>query len=93
MPYSDDEENFPSAFYYPGETNDPNATFQDEDNTEQNNNKNSQEKVFSTKSEQIALQQSHTINPLFVIYRTDLAPSSLGQYFPVQTEQTKLISP
>ena len=49
--------------------------------------------VFSTKSEQIAIQQSHIINPLltsfarsvresiaFGFYRTDLAPSSLGLY-------------
>ncbi len=47
--------------------------------------------VFSTKSEQTAIQQSHIINPLltsfaryvresiaFGFYRTDLAPSSLG---------------
>ncbi len=53
-------------------------------------------KVFSGlfyKSEQIAIQQSHIINPLltsfarsvresiaFGFYRTDLAPSSLGLY-------------
>ena len=49
--------------------------------------------VFSTKSEKIAIQQSHIINPLltsfvrsvresiaFGFYRTDLAPSSLGLY-------------
>ena len=49
--------------------------------------------VFSTKSEQTAIQQSHIINPLltsfarsvresiaFGFYRTDLAPSSLGLY-------------
>ena len=49
--------------------------------------------VFSTKSEQIAIQQNHIINPLltsfvrsvresivFGFYRTDLAPSSLGLY-------------
>ncbi len=49
--------------------------------------------VFSTKSEKIAIQQSHIINPLltsfaqsvwesiaFGFYRTDLAPSSLGPY-------------
>ena len=88
MPYSDDEEHSPCEFYYPGETNDPNATCQGEDNSEQNNNKNSQEKVFSvfsTKSEQIAIQQSHIINPLltsvvresiaFDFCRTDLAAS------------------
>ena len=50
MPCSDDEEHSPSEFYYPGETNYPNATCQGEaDNAEQNNNKNSYEKVFSTK--------------------------------------------
>ena len=69
-----------------------------EDNAEQNINKNRQEKVFSdlffsTKSEKIAIQQSHIINPLltsfarsvresiaFGFYCTDLAPSSLGLY-------------
>ena len=98
MPYSVDEKHSPSEFYYPGETNYPNATFQGEDNAEQNINENSQEKVFSnlvfsTKSEKIAIQQSHIINPLltsfawsvrksvaFGFYRTDFAPSSLGLY-------------
>ncbi len=37
MPYSVDEKHSPSEFYYPGETNYPNATFQGEDNAEQNN--------------------------------------------------------
>ena len=46
MPYSVDEKHSPSEFYYPGETNDPNATFQGENNAEQNSNKNGQEKVF-----------------------------------------------
>ncbi len=49
--------------------------------------------VFSTKSEKVAIQQSHIIYPLltwfarsvresnaFGFYRTDLAPSSLGLY-------------
>ena len=31
MPYSVDEKYSPSEFYYLGETNDPNATFQGED--------------------------------------------------------------
>ncbi len=47
MPYSVDEKHSPSEFYYLGKTNDPNATFQGEDNAEQNSNKNSQEKAFS----------------------------------------------
>ena len=47
MPYSADEKHSPSEFYYLGETDDPNATFQGEDNAEQSSNKNSQEKVFS----------------------------------------------
>ena len=48
MPYSVDEKHSPSEFYYPGETKDPNATFQGEDNNaEQNSNKNGQEKVLS----------------------------------------------
>ncbi len=67
MPYSDDEEHFPSEFTILGEKNDPNAACQGEDNTEQNNNKNSQEKVFSGlfyKVKQFAIQQSHVINPL-----------------------------
>ncbi len=73
----------------------PNATFQGEDNAEQNSNKNSQEKVFSGLFYKviIAIQQSHILNPLltsfarsvresiaFGFYRTDLAPSSLGLY-------------
>ncbi len=93
MPYSVDEKHSPSEFYYLGETNDPNATFQGEDNAEQNSNKNSQEKVCSGLFYRIAIQQSHIINPLltsfawsvresiaFGFYRTDLAPSSLGLY-------------
>ncbi len=44
MPYSVDEKHSPSEFYYPGETNYPNATFQGEDSAEQNSNKNGQEK-------------------------------------------------
>ena len=47
MPNSVDEKHSPSEFYYPGKTNYPNATFQGEDNAEQNSNKNGQEKVFS----------------------------------------------
>ncbi len=47
MPNSVDEKHSPSEFYYPGETNYPNATFQGEGDAEQNSNKNSQEKVFS----------------------------------------------
>ena len=99
MPNSVDEKHSPSEFYYPGETNYPNAMFQGEDNAEQNNKtatKTAKKKcflVFSTKSEQTAIQQSHIINPLltsfarsvresiaFGFYRTDLAPSSLGLY-------------
>ena len=37
MPCCDDEEHSPSEFYCHGETNDPNATFQGENNAEQNN--------------------------------------------------------
>jgi hypothetical protein len=48
MPYSDEEEHSPSEFYYPNEisdeTNDPNGRLEGE-NAEQNNNKNSQEKI------------------------------------------------
>ncbi len=102
MPYSVDEKHSPSEFYYLGETNDPYATFQGEDNAEQNSNKNSQEKVFSGlfyKFRKIAIQQSHNGKVLPSVFIADLAPSSLGlyenlrQYFPVQTEQTRLISP
>ncbi len=79
MPYSVDEKHSPSEFYYPGETNYPNATFQGEDNAEQNNNKNSQEKVFSglfyTKSEQIAIQQSRIINPLLISFARSVRES------------------
>ncbi len=71
MPCSDDEEHSPSEFYYPGETNDPNATCQGEDNTEQKITNTAKKKcflVFSTKSEQIAIQQSHIINPLLTSF-------------------------
>ena len=48
MPYSDEEEHSPSELYYPNEisdeTNDPNGRLEGE-NAEQNNNKNSQEKI------------------------------------------------
>ena len=37
MPCCDDEEHSPSEFYCHGETNDLNATFQGENNAEQNN--------------------------------------------------------
>ncbi len=37
MPYCDDEEHSPSEFYCHGETNERNATFQGENNSEQNN--------------------------------------------------------
>ena len=36
MPCRDDEEHSPSEFYCHGKTNDPNATFQGENNAEQN---------------------------------------------------------
>ena len=45
MTYSDEEEHSSSEFYYLDEINDPNATFQGEDNAEQDKNKNSQEKI------------------------------------------------
>ena len=67
MIYSVDEKHSPSEFYYPGETNYSNATFQGEDNAEQKATKTAKKKcflVFSTKSEKIAIQQSHIINPL-----------------------------
>ena len=47
MPCSDDEEHSPSEFYYPGETNYPNATCQGERITPKKTKKNSYEKVFS----------------------------------------------
>ena len=47
MPYSDDEEHSLSEFTILGGKNDSNTTCQGEDNTKQNSNKNSQEKVFS----------------------------------------------
>ena len=50
MPNSGDEKHSPSEFYYPGETNYTNATFQGENNAEQlkqQQKQESQEKVFS----------------------------------------------
>ena len=90
MPYSDDKEHSPSEFYYPGQTNDPNATCQGEDNAEQNNIKNSQEKVFSGlfyKSEQVAIQQSHTINLGLYIGKYCLRKTS-GNTFPMQASHS-----
>ncbi len=85
MPYSVDEKHSPSEFYYPGETNDPNAKI----TPNKTATKTAKKKcflVFCTQSEKIAIQQSHIINPLltsfarsvresnaFVFYRTDLA--------------------
>ncbi len=95
MPCSDDEEHSPSEFYYPGETNYPNATCQGERITPNKTtyNKNSYEKVFSGLSYKIRTIKPYIINPLltsfarsvresiaFGSYRTDLAPSSLGLY-------------
>ena len=90
MPYSVDEKHSPSELYYPGETNDPDGTFQGEDNAEQNSNKNSQEKVFSGlfyTSQNKLRSNKVIINPLltsfarsvresiaFGFYCTDLAP-------------------
>ena len=37
IPYCNDGDHSPSEFYCPGETNDPNAAFQSENNAEQNN--------------------------------------------------------
>ncbi len=49
MPYSDDEEHSPSEFYCHEKTNDPNATFQGENNAEQNNSsENVANVVFTT---------------------------------------------
>ncbi len=85
MPYSVDEKHSPSEFYYPGETNYPNATFQGEDNAEQNSNKNGQEKcflVFSTaESEKIAIQQSHIINPLLTSFARSVRESNAFGFY------------
>ena len=49
MPCCDDEDHSPSEFYCYGETNDPNATFQGENNAEQNNSsENVASIVFTT---------------------------------------------
>ncbi len=70
MPYSVDEKHSPSE--YPGETNDPNATFQGERITPNKTATKTAKKgcflVFSTKSKQIAIQQSHIINPLLTSF-------------------------
>ncbi len=94
MPYSVNEKlTSPSEFYYPGETNYPDATCQGERITPNKTTTKTATKkcflIFSTKSE----QYSHIINPLltsfarsvresiaFGFYRTELAPSSLDLY-------------
>ena len=79
MPYSVDEKQFPSEFYYPGETNYPNATFQGEDNAgKKPATKTAKKKcflVFSTKSEKIAIQQSHIIDPLLTSFTRSVQES------------------
>ena len=60
MPYNDDESHSPSKFYYPEQMNDSNKydwTF-------------SSESVFwsSMKTQQMAIQQSHIINPLLTSF-------------------------
>ena len=74
------QEHSPCEFYYPGETNDPQML-------------RFKAKVFSTKSEQIAIQQSDIINPLLTSPARSVresiafgfAPSSLGLYEKPQT--------
>ncbi len=68
MPYSVDEKHSPSEFYYPGETN---ATFQGEDNAEQNSNKNGQGKVFSGLSRSFVARSVRKRQA--ILSRTDLA--------------------
>ena len=97
MPNSVDEKHSPSEFYYPGETNYTQMLrFKAKITPNKTATKTAKKEcflVFSTKSEKIAIQQSHIINPLltsfarsvresiaFGFYRTDLAPSSLGLY-------------
>ena len=80
MPYSVDEKHSPSEFSYPGETNYPNATFQGEDNAEQNSNKNSQSRksvfwCFQQSQKKIAIQQSHIINPLLTSFARSVRES------------------
>ena len=91
MPCCDDEELSPSEFYCHGETNDPNATFQGENNAEQNNSNESAFCFFSTKSEQTAIQQSHIINPLLTSFARSVRETS-GNTFPYRP-RTRLISP
>ncbi len=79
MPCSDDEEHSPSEFCYPGETNYPNATCQGERITPNKTTTKTATKkcflVFSTKSEQIAIQQSHIINPLLTSFARSVRES------------------
>ena len=96
-PYSVDEKHSPNKFYYPGETNYPNAIrLKAKITSNKTVTKAAKKKcflVFSTKSEQIAIQQIHIINPLFTTFArsvresisfgfnfTDLAPSPLSLY-------------
>ena len=60
MPYNDGENHSPSEFYYPEQTNNPINMAE----------RFSSESVFwsSTKSQQIAIQQSHIINPLLTSF-------------------------
>ena len=78
MPNSVDKKHSPSEFYYPGETNYPKATFQGEDNAEENSNKNSQEKVFSGlfyKVRKNCDSTKHIINPLLTSFARSVRES------------------
>ena len=79
MPNSVDEKHSPSEFYYPGETNYPNATCQGERITPKKTTTKTATKkcflVFSTKSEKNAIQQSHIINPLLTSFARSVRES------------------
>ena len=85
MPYSVDEKHSPSEFYYPGETNYPNATFQGEDNAEQNSNKNSQEKVFSGLFYKVRKNcdstEPYIINPLLTSFARSVRESNAFGFY------------
>ena len=77
MPCCDAEEHSPSEFYCHGETNDPNATFQDENNAEQNNS-----------SENVTLFLQHfngfILHGTFVVYQEIYIIFSKIKFFPLE---------
>ncbi len=109
MPYSDDEEHSPSEFHYPREKMTQMLCVKAKITPNKTTLKTAKKKcflVFSSKSKQISIQQSHIINPLLTSFARSVRESiasllrrlvctkNLRQYFPLHCRpRTRLISP